>query len=744
MFNPRPMQATILKYKSGWMGVSAVPGSGKTHTLSALAAQLILNANLNDDQEILIVTLVNSAVDNFSTRIAGFIKEKGLLPDIGYRVRTLHGLAHDIVKENPEKAGVSERFTIVDESESSRMIEESTAVYLHTHPELELNYISADHTPLNRDTRKNWNDTLVGLNTHFISQAKDWQQDPESLLQLMKQHKFSDPLFDMAVQVYTDYQRGLNYRNAVDFSDLVRLAQRVLKSDPDYLNLLHYRWPYILEDEAQDSSQIQQDILESLVGTSGNWVRVGDPNQAIYETFTTASPKHLIDFLHSPNVTSRDLANSGRSSRSIIDLANFLIDWTRTDHPNPDLREALSLPHILPTDANDPQPNPPDKPNAIYIYNSKLSSDQEIEQVVKSLKKWLPYHPEKMVAVLAPIGAHGEKIVEALKEEEIPVVEMLKSSESTRATARIFEKILLYLADPSKQVKLAAAFWEIYKSKFETPEEKAFYEKLQSALKACSNLEDYLYPQPGKDWLKNDAPEFVSIDGITLLTSFRNQVRKWHKATLLPVDQMILTLAQDLFTSPADLALSHKLALMLEFNARIHPENQLAEFASELGEIAGNKRKFMGFSDDDTGFNPEDHKGEVFVSTYHKAKGLEWDRVYLLSVNNYDFPSAEAGDNYLGEKWYIKGQLNLEAEVLDKLENLVKGDVTGLELEPGIATQQARVEYSAERLRLLYVGITRAREDLIITWNSGRKGDSRMAIALTALAAHLEEKNAAA
>ena len=121
MFKPRPMQAEILKYSHGWMGVSAVPGSGKTHTLSALAAQLITQTHLKDNQEILIVTLVNSAVDNFSTRIASFIKEQGLLPDIGYRVRTLHGLAHDIVRERPEIAGVSERFNIIDEAEAGRM-----------------------------------------------------------------------------------------------------------------------------------------------------------------------------------------------------------------------------------------------------------------------------------------------------------------------------------------------------------------------------------------------------------------------------------------------------------------------------------------------------------------------------------------------------------------------------------------------------------------------------------------------
>lgn len=744
MFNPRPMQAEILKYTSGRMGVSAVPGSGKTHTLSYLASQLILNANLKDDQEILIVTLVNSAVDNFSTRISGFIKEKGLLPDIGYRVRTLHGLAHDIVKENPDKAGVSEYFTIVDESESSRMLEEISVAYLHTHPEIELACIADDKSPLDRNTRRNWEEMIVNLNTHFISQAKDWQQDPESLKELQQKLKFSNPLFEMALQVYNDYQRGLNYRNAVDFSDLVRLAYRVLKTDPDFLSHLHYRWPYILEDEAQDSSQIQEDILRALVGPEGNWVRVGDPNQAIYETFTTASPKHLIDFLHEPGVIHRDLANSGRSSRSILHMANDLIDWTMQAHPNPDLRSALTLPHILPTDPGDPQPNPPDRPDSIYVFKAKMNPDQEISKVVQSLKKWVPEHPEKTVAVLTPIGAHGEKIVEALQQENIPVVEMLKSSESTRSTARIFEKIFISLADPSSQVKLATVFWEIHRAEIETPEQKAFFEVLQSALKSCKQLEDYLYPQPGQDWLETTAQGMVPPEGIQVLADFRALVHHWHQATLLPVDQMLLTLAQELFSQPTDLALAHKLALALEFNARIHPENQLADFASELGDIAGNRRKFMGFSEDDTGFNPEDHKGEVFVSTYHKAKGMEWDRVYLLSVNSYDFPSASETDQFIGEKWYIRDKLNLEAEVLAKLESLVKNDPAGLEMEPGSATREARIDYSAERLRLLYVGITRAREELILTWNSGRQGNSRMAIALEALNALQERDHVAA
>ena len=218
----------------------------------------------------------------------------------------------------------------------------------------------------------------------------------------------------------------------------------------------------------------------------------------------------------------------------------------------------------------------------------------------------------------------------------------------------------------------------------------------------------------------------------------------WQKATLLPIDQLVITMSQELFTNAVDLAVSHKLALLLEFNARIHPENQLQDFALELGDIATNRRKFLGFAEEDTGFDPEKHKGEVFVSTYHKAKGLEWDRVYLLSANNYDFPSVQEFDQYKGEKWFIKNQLNLEAECLAQLKALINGDTESLFRNDGYTTRKARIDYAAERLRLLYVGITRAKENLIITWNTGRLGSSLLALPVQALSAFTENPDATA
>jgi DNA helicase-2/ATP-dependent DNA helicase PcrA len=100
----------------------------------------------------------------------------------------------------------------------------------------------------------------------------------------------------------------------------------------------------------------------------------------------------------------------------------------------------------------------------------------------------------------------------------------------------------------------------------------------------------------------------------------------------------------------------------------------------------------------------------------HAAKGLEWDCVYLLSVNDYSFPSGLPNDRYLDEKYFIRDSLNLNAEVRAQLDALL----IDAAYSEGEASAQARLDYAAERLRLLYVGITRAKRKLIITWNIGR------------------------
>ncbi|MFN8404856.1 MAG: UvrD-helicase domain-containing protein [Anaerolineales bacterium] len=131
-FTPRPSQQQILRYGGGRLGIAAVPGAGKTHILSALAAQIIHEGRLQDDQEVLIVTLVNSAVDNFEARIKRFF-DNPLHALYKYRVRTLHGLAHDIVREKPASVGLENRFSIIDEREAGFIRRESVNAWLANH-----------------------------------------------------------------------------------------------------------------------------------------------------------------------------------------------------------------------------------------------------------------------------------------------------------------------------------------------------------------------------------------------------------------------------------------------------------------------------------------------------------------------------------------------------------------------------------------------------------------------------------
>ena len=729
MFNPRPGQKEVLEYTNGKLGISAVPGSGKTHTLSMLAAKLVSSEFLAEDQEVLIVTLVNSAVDNFAARVAGFLREFHLMPGVGYRVRTLHGLAYDIVREHPDLAGIDNRFSIADERTSSDILNQCVSGWLRTYSEF-LHYYSDPDYPPEKNLSK-WNDLLRSVCQNFIKEAKDLQITPEILYADTSSLNMSSPLMDLGYSIYTDYQRALSYRGSVDFEDLIRFAYKILLNNPDYLQRLRYRWPYILEDEAQDSSQIQEKLLRLLCGENGNWVRVGDPNQAIFETFTTADPKLLKDFIKEAGVIQIDLQHSGRSTQSIMDLANYLIEWTNHHHPVDELKDALGLPLILPTPVGDIQQNPSDEPNEIYLPSKPLKPEEEIRIVARSVKKWVTENPDATVAVLVPRNARGVELADELLALGVPIKEMLNSSQNTRDIAKIIRDILVYFVHPSTHKYLVEAIFSILKLNQTWTEPHR--ELSQMVLKSIQDLPVEEILDDPVNALMNASIQGLDSSTKGILAFSIKLLAHWQQAVLIPIDQMIMTIGMELFTEPADLALSHKLAVMMRSVGDLNPKWELPDFCEELNGIIKNRFKLYGFSEDDLGFNPENYKGQAVISTIHKAKGLEWDRVYLLSVNNYDFPSMQESDRYLSEKWFVRQNLNLEAEALSLLGSVAEKDKLGFSKDEGIATLEARQDYCAERLRLLYVGITRARRQLVITWNTGRQNDCQEALPLGAL-----------
>jgi DNA helicase-2/ATP-dependent DNA helicase PcrA len=165
----------------------------------------------------------------------------------------------------------------------------------------------------------------------------------------------------------------------------------------------------------------------------------------------------------------------------------------------------------------------------------------------------------------------------------------------------------------------------------------------------------------------------------------------------------------------------------------------LPDLVGELENIAQNRRRLLGFTEDSQGYTAK--PGVVTVATMHAAKGLEWDRVYLTAVNAFSFPSGLPEEQYRSERWYVRDSINLAAELEAQLRQLHMGTLD--EYMPGRATEQARLDLAAERLRLFYVGITRARRELIVTYNTGRRHDTEPlppALAFSALAEFVKTK----
>lgn len=738
----RQSQAKVLRYRSGFMGISAVPGSGKTFTLSNLAAKLLLTADIQPEQEILVVTLTNSAADNFSHRIGSLAREYGLLEGYGYRVRTLHGLAVDIIHQRPELAGLGNDFRIIEKEDADTILDELSIDQFTKHQDIFTPLLSPDYSS-GKQIETLWKNKrglpalMNDLANSFIRSSKNLGYLPSDLAAIQKSRAVT-PLFQICVDIYKAYQDRLGLLGAVDFDDLIHLAWKCLKTDHNLVRQLAHQWPYILEDEAQDSSRQQQSILEILAEQTGNWVRVGDTNQAIYQSFTTADPRHLKDFLARQDVLAVDLPESGRSCQKIIDLANHLNKWVQTSHPNPDVRDALTNPFIIPTKPGDSQQNPPSTLLSVEINKTAFSPDEELKFIVSQTKAWLEEHPQDTVAILALMNTRIKSIADALTKNHLEYVDVLMDTHrETRVTIGSIVnlmKLIYYPLDQKMAEKSLQVFYRHFKS------DPALTEVLNSALgwfRTLPQLEDFFYPLE-LDPLEEYA--FTDPNAASLLAEFRASVLRWHQAAYLPFDQLLLVVSQDLPLEPFELATVHKASTYIKNRMDSHPEWAITNLIEILTEIAKNERSFLSANQNQDDFDPNKYKGKVVLCTCHKAKGLEWDKVFLTSVNTYDYPSGVDNDSYISEKYFIDNHRNLQAEILAEL-GILTSDHSSAVAHPGIGRIEARNELIRDRIRLLYVGITRAKSSLTISFNTGNPGARNKLTPAVALQALWQEQN---
>ncbi len=752
----RPAQAEILKYENGRLAISAVPGSGKTFTLSLLAAQLIAEkVDVEAGQQVLIVTYLNASVDTFRARIRKRLEEMGQ-PVTGFDVRTLHSLALEIVRLSSSGLGEDTDPDVLDEIRSNNALSLAVDGWIEVNPDLWHAFLP-DNSP---QMKARWRDITARTARAFIRTAKNERYLPEKILQRLEtgDQRLDDdnlqspisqsPLLFMMSGIYQRYQTILTRQAALDFDDLIWQAADLIEQRPDFAEELRRRWPYVLEDEAQDSVPLQEVLLSQLTGPDGNWVRVGDPNQAVTSTFTAAHPRFFNRFIDREEVVQRPLPNSGRCAPLIFNAANTLLHWVMDKHPVLEVQEnTFRRQDILPTPPGDAQPNPPDSEASIRIKVYKHREDEELPAIANLAYRYAKERPDHTLAILVPTNQIGHDLAEHLDELDADYDNLLRGGTREREIAAAVHAILAVLADPldtKALVNAHASLHELGHPAATAPLEGL--DRFHTILRSVHRPEMLLFPLPGDDPADALPIGVADEEDLQHVERFADYLHRLFALRPLPIDDLALALGDELFAAgsdvhESDLSIAHQIAAILRRWRDTNPDWRLPELAAELEGVATGRRSLPITTPADLGYEPQ--PGRITLTTQHSAKGLEWDAVFLVGIDGFWIPGSLDAP-FLGVHEFLGG--DPEAEAVAQLRYLMQGE-SGL-YDGRTATESAHIDIISERLRLLYVGITRARRYLHLsrsraTRQYNKERDAEPATVLGVLYRYLKESGGA-
>lgn len=751
------------------MAVSAVPGSGKTFTLSLLAARLIAGGRIDvaAGQQILVVTYLNASVETFKARIRQRLQEMDL-PLTGFDVRTLHSLGLEIARAAGGALG--DEFVVLDEVQADYYLNRAVNTWIELNATLWRRFLPDDDT---LQMRTRWRSVTERTARTFIRTAKNERLQPQHIQARLRQQQeslqqeaeqadlaFDDlmlhtvvegyPLLRMLTGIYEQYQMILTRQGAMDFDDLIWRAADMLQSNPDLAQTLSQRWPYVLEDEAQDSVPLQEALLAALTEPSGNWVRVGDPNQAITSSFTAAHPRYFNRFLDRADVNSHPLPNSGRSAPRIVAAANTLMRWAGEKHPVPEVREqAFRQQEILLAPPGDSQPNPPDEPLNIRIKVYGHREQEELPAVARLAQRYIRARPQHTVAILTPTNRVGHAMSEQLDHLRVDYNNLLRGGSREREIAAAMHALLALLANPLDTRALVEAHRALLELKHpvvtQSPqlqllrESRADYlvSHLESGapdaagdaageasaaelnhfytiLRSVHRPEALLFPNADQEVEEALPAGTADEEDLARLADYLAFLRRLFALRTMPAGDLAVALSNELFTYPqengneardGDLSIAYQIAAMIRRWRDLQPGWRLPEIVAQLDDVASGRRPLPAATPEDVGFEPA--PGRVTLATQHSAKGLEWDAVFLVGIDGFWIPDDLQGP-FLGVHDFLGG--DPAAEAMAQLRHLMGGESSLFEGRS--ATESAHIELISERLRLLYVGITRARRYL--------------------------------
>jgi len=288
--NPDQLDAVV--HRDGPLLVVAGAGSGKTRVLTHRIAHLIDQGSR--PSEILAITFTNKAAAEMRERVGALV---GPVVKAMW-VSTFHSACVRILRRDGGALGYPRTFSIYDQADAVRLT----------------GYVIRD---LGLDAKRFTPRGVHGL----ISLWKNELVDPAAAAAK------AENIFDRKhADVYAEYQARLERAGAMDFDDLLLNVVRLFREHPDVLDHYRQRFRHILVDEYQDTNQAQNEIVLMLAGDHHNVCVVGDTDQSVYK-FRGADFRNILQFEDAfPDVTTIVLDQNYRSTQTILDAANAVID----------------------------------------------------------------------------------------------------------------------------------------------------------------------------------------------------------------------------------------------------------------------------------------------------------------------------------------------------------------------------------------------------------------------------------
>lgn len=609
-----PEQREAAETVDGPVLILAGAGSGKTRTVTYRIAHMLTNLRISGKQ-ILAVSFTNKAAAEMKERVSHLVDARHRK---GITLSTFHSLGIRILREDIHHLGYNNLFTIYDQADQMSIVREGLK-----------NYRS------NKSYDRGIIMSKIGLLKNNGISAEEF---PKS--------KYYDPEnnYDGATEyIYHFYQDKLQFYNALDFDDILFLVVKLFKNFPEVAKKYSERFKYIMIDEYQDTNALQFALIEGLTSTHQNICVVGDDDQAIYG-FRGADISNILNFEKQfSNVKVIKLEENYRSTFPILDLANQVIALNphRKDKTMRTSQEGGQLPLLWAAAESDHEA-------AIVVEEIiKLQSQgialSEMAILYRSNTQVPPFEDQLRIGQVPYKIIGGQKFYEKKEIKDlIAYLTLIQNPRDELALRRI-------LNVPNRKIGSVTLTKNLEKS---AEQKRPLFQVL------C------------------DEEEHEGI--INFIQLIKKYQRVFHEQTLLGaitnlIDEIHYYDFIDKSYDQAKLATRKKddvknfLLTADRFMDRYHEEATLKNFVERL---------LLADSQDTQAPGDGFKNNEVTLMTLHASKGLEFDYVFLVGMEE--------------------------------------------ELLPHKKTIQDNGDINEER-RLCYVGVTRARKKLVMSYAKERK-----------------------